>query len=70
MAETTAQRLRRQALDMHACADRVLAGCDHECRCGHHPAACWSCSTIADTYRGIAADFHSRAIRAEQLEVS
>jgi hypothetical protein len=68
MPETRAQRLRRQALDMHAHADRVLADCHHHRCCDGR--VCWKCSTIADTYRGIAADFHSRAIRVEQLEVS
>lgn len=68
MPETRAQRLRRQALDMHAYADRVLVGCDHgnRCACGECTGpGCWRCSRIAETYRGFALDFLTRAIKAE-----
>lgn len=60
-------KLRRDAASMHACADRVLDDCDHTCPvCG---GGCWRCAKVAETYRGFALDFASRALRIEQLEV-
>jgi hypothetical protein len=62
-------KFRRDALSMHAYADSVIDRCDHACRCQHHPVACWRCTKVAETYRGIALDFTTRALRAE-AEVS